>query len=414
MRLSHLPPAEIANTSSRLAIAASLLASLAGLALFFSGCALAPRRGPGRTYLEAKAATLPAHIISNFFVIESKAANGHVYRFIVDTGSTATLVTPELARRFAVKMKGPPPAKVAVRSANGGQIDLDPVTLKSITLGEATFERVPALVHDLSSLSNHLGVPIDGILGFPLFRNTLLTLDYPGERMTIAPSPVFPPPPKVEPHTSIIPFNGERNTPLIPVQMGTESFIVLIDTGSDGSLSLNPAGLHPRFASGPRPGTLISSLQGDRQQLTGRLSQDVLVGSQVIEQPIVDLSDQLSSLGGEFLRNFTITFDQRRRQVTFVRHTDGPVTMGPRLSTGLAFARSPAYWRVVTVIPQTPTAGLAVQEGDLCVRINGETVDKWTFDRYAALVNSAAKITYTFITGSKETDIEVPVFSLVP
>ena len=393
--------------------AAGLLFS--GLCLLLSaGCVSTPRPAPGWTHVEAKSAALPAKIISNFFVVESKWDDGGPYRFIIDTGSTATLVTPELAKRFGLKQKKPAPAKVKVRSANGGEVELEPVTLRRVTLGEATFERVPALVYDLAALSDHLGVHLDGIIGFPVFRDTLLTMDYPGEQLIIAPAPVFLPPPKPTARASTIAFNGEQNTPLIPVQMGTESFIVLIDSGSDGSLSLNPAGLHPRFANGPRAGTLISSLQGDRRQLTGRLSQNVLVGTHNVEQPIVDLSDQLSSLGGEFLKNFTITFDQHRKQVTFVRHTDGPVTMEPRRSTGLAFARSPVYWRVLTVIPDTPTAELAVHPGDLCIRINGELVQKWSFDRYAALVRTAAKITYTFITGTRETDLEVPVFALVP
>jgi C-terminal processing protease CtpA/Prc len=88
--------------------------------------------------------------------------------------------------------------------------------------------------------------------------------------------------------------------------------------------------------------------------------------------------------------------------------------MDPRRSTGLSFARSAVYWRVLSVIPDTPTAKLPVQAGDLCVRINGELVAEWNYDRYAALVKSANKITYTLLAGTKETDIEVPVFELVP
>lgn len=196
--------------------------------------------------------------------------------------------------------------------------------------------------------------------------------------------------------------------------MGNESFIVLVDSGSDGSLSLNPAGLHPHFANGPRVGTIISSLQGDRHQLTGRLGQDVLIGATTIERPVVDLTDELSSIGGEFLRNFIVTFDQRRNQVTFVRTADGPLQMEPRRSTGLSFSRSPVYWRVLTVIPDTPTAQLPVHAGDLCVRINGEPVARWDYERFAALTKTAAKITFTFLAGAQETDVEVPVFELVP
>jgi hypothetical protein len=394
--------------------ALGLLAVAVGL--LFSGCVTSFRRSPGKTVVEAQSAVLPARIISNFFVVESKWADGRTYRFLIDTGSTVTYVSPDLAKRFSVKeRKGTPPRKVHVRSASGGEIDLESVTLRRFTLGEASFERVPALIFNFTELSDHLGLAIDGIIGFPVFRDTLLTMDYPGERLVIAPYPAGPLPPVPQsPRVSTIAFNNEQSTPLVPIQMGNESFIVLIDSGSDGSLSINPVGLHPRFASGPRIGTLISSLQGDRRQLTGRLNQSVLIGSHTIEKPIVDLTDQLSSIGGEFLRHFIVTFDQRRNQVTFVRDADGIVTMEPRRSTGLSFARSPVYWRVLTVIPDTPTAQLTVQAGDLCIRINGELVGKWNYDRYATLVKSVDKITYTFLAGTREYDIEVPIFELVP
>jgi hypothetical protein len=304
---------------------------------------------------------------------------------------------------------------VQVRAASGNQIELESITLRRLTLGDSHFERVPALIFDFTELSGHLGVQIDGIIGFPVFRNTLLTMDYPNARLVIAPYPaVFAPPPRQGPRVSTIAFNNQQGTPLIPIQMGNESFIVLIDSGSDGSLSLSPVGLHPRFANGPRIGTIVSSLQGDRRQLTGRLDQDVLIGAHTIEKPVVDLTDQLSSIGGEFLRHFAVTFDQRRNQVTFSHNADGPLTMAPRRHTGLSFARSPVYWRVLTVIPDTPTSQLPLQAGDLCVRINGEPVAKWDYARYATLLASAAKITYTFLIGTKETDIEVPIFELVP
>lgn len=387
-----------------------------GCLFFTSGCINYGRRAPARTVLETKTTTLPARVISNFFVVESKLSDGKTYRFIIDTGSTATLVSPDLAKHFALKeRRGAPRRKIHVRSANGGEIDLESVTLKQLNLGDASFERVPALIFDFADLSGHLGLPIDGIVGFPVFRDTLLTMDYPAQKLVIASYPqVAPPEPLPSPRLSTIAFNNEQGTPLIPIQMGNESFIVLIDSGSDGSLSLNPVGLHPHFANGPRVGTLISSLQGDRRQLTGRLSQDVLIGTHTIQKPVVDLTDQLSSIGGEFLRHFVVTFDQRRNQVTLVRDAEDVVTMEPRRSTGLSFARSSVYWRILTVIPDTPTAKLPIQAGDLCVRINGELVAQWSYDRYAELLKTSDKITYTLLVGAKETDVEVPVFELVP
>ena len=391
-----------------------LLAAVVGL-LVFSGCSSAPRRAPGRTVVEVRPTTVPALILSNFFIVESKWADGRTYRFLIDTGSTVTYVSPDLAKRFAVKRKPGAQRLVQVRSANGGEIDLESIVLQRLTLGDSHFDRVPALIFDFADLSGHLGLAIDGIIGFPVFRNTLLTMDYPGSRLVIAPYPAaFAPLPKQGPRVATIAFNNQQGTPLIPIQMGNESFIVLIDSGSDGSLSLNPVGLHPRFAFGPRIGTIVSSLQGDRRQLTGRLNQNVLLGAHTIEKPIVDLTDQLSSIGGEFLRHFTLTFDQRRNQVTIAHDREGAIAMEPRRHTGLSFARSPVYWRILTVIPDTPTAQLPLQAGDLCVRINGEPVSRWDYARYADLLKSAAKITYTFLIGTRETDIEVPIFELVP
>jgi len=392
-----------------------LLASVVCL-WFTAGCSTGARRAPGRTVVEVKTATLPARIISNFFIIETKLDDGRTYRFLVDTGSTVSYVSTELAKRLAVKeKKGAAPRLIRVRSATGGEVALPAITLRRLTLGESRFERLPALTFDFTDLSSHLGLQIDGLIGFPVFRNTLLTMDYPGQRLVIAPYPaVYTPPPPPGPRVSTLAFNNQQGTPLIPVQLGNESFVVLIDSGSDGSLSLNPAGLHPRFAYGPRAGASISSLQGDRSQLTGRLNQPLLIGGHTVGQPIVDLTDQLSSLGGELLRHYALTFDQHRYLGTFTRDTDGPVTMEPRRHPGLSFVRSPVYWRVLTVIPDTPTAQLPVQPGDLCVRINGEPVEKWGYERYAALLKAAAKITYTFLTGTKEMDVEVPVFELVP
>lgn len=383
--------------------------------LLITGCVMSPGRIPAATHIKPQPVRLPARILSHFFLVESPQADGKTYRFMIDTGSSVTLVSPAVAASLKQKeSRKNPPRTLPVRGANGRDIELPAVTLRHFRLGEAHFKRVPAIVYDFSELSAHLGLAIDGVVGFPLFRDTLLTLDYPAAQLEIAPNPLVVAPPVRQPRTSIIPYNRERATPHIPVQMDNESFFVLIDSGSDGGLALNPAGLHPRFIHGPRVGMIVSSLDGDKRQLVGRLDQNVMIGTQLVSQPVVDLTDQLSSLGGELLRHFRLTFDQQRHLVTLVRSTDGPVAMSGRRSTGLSFRRFPNYWRLLAVVPDTPNSALSVQPGDLCVRINGELVEKWTFERYADLVKTAPRITYTFLSGSKETDHEVQVFELVP
>lgn len=398
----------------RLPRALGLAATLALLALG-PGCATrsAGPTGPAMSK-PARGTALPARLTGHFFLVESPQADGTVRRFMVDTGSSATLVSEDVAAALGRRDRGAARAPVRVRGAQGGELTLPGATLRQLRLGGTEFRDVPALVYDFSDLSAHLGLTVDGLLGFPLFREHLLTLDYPGAQLRLAPLPDPPAATHPAPPASVLAFNNERGTPLIPVQMGNESFFVLIDSGSDAGLHLNPTGLHPRFVQPPRPGTIVSSLAGEHQQLVGRLAQNVLLGSHVVREPIVDLTDELSSLGGELLRHFTVTFDQRRRMVTFTREAAGPVDMASRRSSGLALFRSPIYWRVMSVIPGTPTAQIGIQPGDLIIRINGEPVEQWDHERYAAVLATAERVTFTFISGTQEYDVEVPIFELVP
>ncbi len=392
------------------------LAGLLGIAacLLLAGCVSGPRNH-GVPEAERPPVVVPAQVIANFFFVESQQADGKTYRFMVDTGSSVTYVSSAVADALKRKERSKgPPRTVRVRGANGHEFELPAVTLKQLRVGAQRFDDVPAVLYDFSEFSAHVGLKIDGLIGFPLFRRMLLTLDYPAGRLEIAPNPVVAPPPVKQPRTSVVLYNREQPTPLVPVLMGNESFFVLIDSGSDLGLSLNPAGLHPRFVHGPRVGMMVGSLDGNKRQLVGRLEQNITIGTQLVQQPVVDLTEQLSSVGGELLRYFRLTFDQQRHIVTLVRSTDGPVEMPGRRSTGLSFRRFPNYWRLLAVVPDTPNRDIPVEAGDLCVRINGELVEKWTLERYTELVQTAARITYTFLSGAKEIDHEVQVFELVP
>ena len=387
----------------------------AGLAaiMLVGGCNMLRRipMPPRLTRLESQRIELPAQNISNYLIVESRWDKYGPYHFLIDTGASVTLVSPELARRYSDTSAPPiPEPQVRVKSASGDTAVLPAVTLRRLFLGDARFERVPALVYDCKALSSHLGVKIDGILGFPIFRDTLLTLDYPRSRVLLLPA--NPAPPSLL--GSTIPFNNASRTPLIPVTIGNDTFIALIDSGSDGPLNLNPLGLHISFDYGPRAGGDVATLTGDQPQQVGRVAQSLQIGDYSLLRPVVALTDDLSSLGGGILKNFTVTFDQRHNQVTFYRETSAPILTPSRRSTGLSFEKTPVYWRITSVVPNSPAATAGVQPGDLCTRINGEPVARWSLRRFQDLVANAQRITFTFLRGTREQDLPVSIFDLVP
>jgi len=386
------------------------LPALAGLAL--AGCLGLPRSAPkpGLTHIGSKPVTLPGHVIGNVIVVEDKWDKFGPYHFVIDTGSSVTLIAPDLAKRYADS--GLPPAdepQVRVRSSQGGSALLSPVTLREFRLGGARFAYVPALIYDCADLSAQLGVRIDGILGFPLFRNAILTLDYPNERIVLRDKI----PQDGLPGETIL-FNNADKIPLIPVRLGDREFAVLIDSGSGDALDINPVGLNPKFAFGPVDGPLVDTLSGDKPSKVGRLEGVLRIGSIDVPQPVAEVTDDLSSIGGGLLSHFTVTFDQKDNEVFFQADEDHPAKVTPLKGTGLSFRKTPAYWKVAAVLATSPAATAGVSQGDLVTRINGEPVSAWDPVRYDQLVNRTSRIEYTFIEGTKTITRAIDVSDLVP
>ncbi len=388
----------------RLLLAAACLVLVTGCSL--GGWKRTPAR-PLRTTLNAARVVLPAQTIGNFLVVETKWDRFGPYRFLIDTGSSVTLVAPALARRYPGWSSPSTPRRVM--GPDGSVIELREASMRRLELGGVRFDDVPVLLYDCAAVSAHLGVRIDGVLGFPLFRDTLLTLDYPGSRVVVQRVKDAEPVPG-----TVIAFDHARKTPVIPVRLGDRTLVTLIDSGSDMAFSLNPLGLEARFEFGPTVGATVATIAGDRTQRIGRLDETIMIGDHAFPRPIVDISDELSAIGGGALKNFAVTFDQTNDRVMFFRTGIEPIVAPARRSAGVSFNKTPAYWRVAGVVPKSPAETAGVQLGDLVTRINGEPVARWDLARYEQLVTTATEITFTFLNGKAETERRVAVFELVP
>ncbi len=354
-------------------------------------------------------AEFPMKCIGGLVVVQADDEGGP-WNFLIDTGSSATLVSPEFAIRRRSRQSNPTVPTVWLRDATGQAVPVDSVLLAKVDFGRAHFRNVRALVFDCRVVSDHLGIKIDGVLGFNLFADARLTLDYPGQRIVMSELENEQPL-----RGCVLNFTIQNGVPLIETTMGNEPLLALIDSGSDGSLSLDPAGLALNFEAPPREGTLIGTLHGNHRQILGRIADTLHISDYQIETPVVDLSGNLTSIGGEILQNFEVTFDQSNRQVAFYRPGDDfVITSPPKMSAGVSFTKVRAYWRITAIAPNSPASRAGFSIGDLVIRLNGEPVDAWELTRYQALIDAGGTIEYTFIQGRDEVTIDADTFALVP
>ena len=130
--------------------------------------------------------SVPAEIVGHAMYVNVMINDHGPFRFLLDTGCSFNLVSPGVAEAVGAVAGDQDDDYVAARNGLGDTTEVEPVALESIDLGGVRFEDVPAAVSDsFAKLSAIEGRRIDGALGFPLFADLFLGLDFPNQRVLL-------------------------------------------------------------------------------------------------------------------------------------------------------------------------------------------------------------------------------------
>jgi hypothetical protein len=179
---------------------------------------------------------------------------------------------------------------------------------------------------------------IDGVIGLPGFRDMLLTIDYPRQRLILS-------------HDSLPTPNGRDILPLLPVgpfcgveiQAGDSKFTAVVDTRSTGGFAFSPSDAEHLKFDGPLQ--VIGHARGAAfapvEVKGGRLAMDIRLGAYSFKQPFLEVRPlpaplpQEPLVGTRVLQLFIISIDQRSRAVRFARADTSPIVLpGPQVSAG--------------------------------------------------------------------------------
>lgn len=246
---------------------------------------------PAVTNLNSPTVSVPMVGTKTLPLVEVSLNGKGPYRFLVDSGANVTL----LQMRVADELKLP-----VLRPGEKSRL----LALGSLQIGDAHFQ-------DLVVGARAWDENIDGVIGFNLFADCLLTMDYPHQRLMMRKGNLPPANGK-----DIFKYGLDRRNPTLDVNIGHERLTVLIDTGAVSGLIIpdNLAAKFP-FIDGLQLGPSLSTFAIPRSQArTGRLAGDMVIGIHYISKPVIHVwSDEIPLIGSGILQHFILTFDQKNQ-----------------------------------------------------------------------------------------------------
>jgi predicted aspartyl protease len=210
----------------------------------------------------------------------------------------------------------------AYRSAN------NTISMKGLT---AQNQEVQMIIDENFQISHILGLPVHGLIGFNLFKDYIVEIDYINEKLTLNKPEYY----KYRDRKKdiIMPLNFDGNKPYVNTSILTEDnnkvpVKLLVDTGASDAIWLSEKSDERITYPKNSIETFIGrGLSGDLYGIKGRID-GIWVGPLILPQPIVafpnsELIDQLISsndrngtLGAEILRRFYVTIDYRNSRLT--------------------------------------------------------------------------------------------------
>ncbi len=251
---------------------------------------------------------LPIELVTNTPVVAFTSADGVRRRMTLDTGSDAVLMTPGLvaAGRFSTR-----PSDRTYRDASGTGAYTAIATVDKLDLGSVRFEDFDA---DVAALR----VGSDALLGWPLWRDLLVTIDYP-RRMLVLKQGTLPEPDGKR----ILPLRFERNRLMVVATLDGREMWLNLDTGwgSADSVELTPARAAEVAWDSPAVPMMAGSTPGGSgaAKKVGRLKGDLVLGHYRFVQPVVGTNEGIEAdiVGAWALAKFALTLDLRNMPGAF-------------------------------------------------------------------------------------------------
>ncbi len=317
---------------------------------------------------------------------------------------------------------GEPTTLMAIFDTGGAGLHIDPdavvraggapveerkqITIRGATAGPLTFNKLRPYTRHLDHLSRAMGIEIDIFLPFRSFREHLLTLDFPRREMRIERGRL----PAVD-GVEVFGARGRDRRPYLDVEVAGRTHRLLIDSGSSGSISIQPGRELP-WVSEPIPASVGQGMEKLFYSDVGRLNAEIDIAGVKVTQPLVEIGSITELIGTDVMRSFAWTFDQKSRRMRIRPASPDPLRLPSRRGTGAIYLPSADGYEIAKVLDGTPAQRAGLRVGDVVVAVDETPVFEQGCDRWKEEHRAEGSLT---VQREGETfDVRVEVVDIVP
>jgi CubicO group peptidase (beta-lactamase class C family) len=272
-----------------------------------------PDRAPGSTVLPKGGVDTPMLRNGHLPAVQVRVNGQGPFLFAIDTGGAGLArIDSALAARLGLETVG--------EALGGDPSGKNPrrmrlVAVDSIEIGGATFAKLTAAVRDYNEMPREERV--DGILGFGLFANCLLTLDYPADRVRLATGEL-----PAANGADVLDYRNRRGIPSTTIRVAGREIEADVDAGSMGGIILPESEMASLpLASKPVVIGKARTVSNTFEIRAADLDGDVTIGGITIRRPTLEFQPIMptANLGARVLRDYAITFDQKNERLRMKR-----------------------------------------------------------------------------------------------
>jgi predicted aspartyl protease len=252
-------------------------------------------------------------------IVDANANGKGPFKFLVDTGSSATVITEEISDALGFHSKSPTTGKPSV-----GCCTSTVVKLRSMQIGETEAKDVSVVLGNLSAISRDIGTRIDGIIGSTFMTDYKVVIDYPKQEILFGNNHQGE-----EAKGEVFRFAGRVPFIIVEAMVNDKGpFSFLIDTGATITTiteqTADALGLH-RKASGQRralsgsfAGVTMDLVIADSIQVDAAEARDINVGVHNLTPLSHGIGTPIDGIiGYNFMKDYRVIIDYLRLQITF-------------------------------------------------------------------------------------------------